>query len=143
VAPVIAEGAVDLVGLLPNGPRVHRAVPAGPVLLPPPIAEAVAAVAQAAIDNTRLHVGLDAHSWVALDVGPGGLHLVVRDDGPEVAGPALRAALDRAATSGRLGVSGMRARAASVGGRLTVSSPPGAGVEVELEVPLHSGEDGS
>jgi signal transduction histidine kinase len=131
-----ADGEVDLVGLLPAGPRVHRAVPAGPVLLPTAVAEAIAAVARAAVDNTRLHVGLDASSWLALDVSPLGLHLVVRDDGPELPEQVLREALDRAAESGRLGVPGMRTRAASVGGRLAVTSPPGAGVEVELEVPL-------
>jgi signal transduction histidine kinase len=136
IAATPAAGEVDLLGLLPTGPQVHRAVPAGPVLVPTPIAEAVAAVARAAVDNTRLHVGLDANSWLALDVGPDSLHLVMRDDGPVLLDEALRDALDRAARSGRLGVSGMRSRAAAIGGRLTVSCPAGAGVEVELEVPL-------
>jgi signal transduction histidine kinase len=131
---------LDLIALLPTGPRVHQAVPAGPVIVPAPIAKAVSAIAQAAVDNTRLHVGLEATSWLALDVGPNTLHLVVRDDGPELTQQAFGVALENAVAAGRLGLSGMRARAAEVGGRLTLSCPPGSGVEVELDVPLDSSE---
>ena len=131
------EGQTDVIPLLPHGPRVNVAVPAGPVLLPTAIAEAVAAVARAAVDNTRLHVGLDATSWLVLDVEQAGLQLRVRDDGPPLADHALTAAMEIAEHDGRMGIASMRARAAQVGGTLRVGCPPGSGVEVELDVPLH------
>ena len=137
-APIAqAEGQTDVIPLLPHGPRVNLAVPAGPVLLPTAIAETVAAVARAAVDNTRLHVGLDATSWLVLDVERAGLQLRVRDDGPPLADQALTAAMEIAEHDGRMGIASMRARAAQVGGSLRVGCPPGSGVEVELDVPLH------
>jgi signal transduction histidine kinase len=130
------EGRTDVLGLLPQGPRVHLAVPAGPVLLPSAVAEAVAAIARAAVDNTRLHVGLDATSWVVLDVQRDGLQLRVRDDGPPLGEGALTAAGQTGEHGGRMGIAGMRARAAEVGGTLRVGCPPGSGLEIELDVPL-------
>jgi two-component system sensor histidine kinase UhpB len=56
--------------------------------------------------------------------------LVVRDDG---AGLSSRVPRDAS------GIAGMRERALLVGGSLTVSSEPGKGTEVRLEMPIGKG----
>jgi signal transduction histidine kinase len=50
------------------------------------------------------------------------------DDGP---------GFDPEVAQGRLGLASMRERAASAGGRLTVTSAVGSGTVVRLEVPGH------
>lgn len=57
----------------------------------------------------------------------GSLRLSVRDDGVGFAGPAA---------PGRLGLLGMRERARSFGGELSVAGAPGGGTEVTARLPL-------
>ena len=57
--------------------------------------------------------------------------LRVRDDGQGI-DPEI---LDRGAREGHWGLSGMRERAESIGGRLEVSSALGAGTHIELGIP--------
>lgn len=87
--------------------------------------------AQEALANATRH-GRAAR--IALRVAPrarGGaswIALTVRDDGVGF-DPAA------AAAAGRVGLAGMRDRAAMLGGRCTVASRPGAGTTVTIEVP--------
>jgi signal transduction histidine kinase len=59
----------------------------------------------------------------------------VRDDGGGFAPDReLQAVLERDG-SGHYGLTGMKERAAAIGGKLEVASEPGAGTTVRLEVP--------
>ncbi|WP_435157930.1 sensor histidine kinase [Amycolatopsis sacchari] len=78
--------------------------------------------AQESLANVRKHAGA-RHVSVALAVVPGAVRLTVRDDGTGFDPGAVRG----------FGIEGMRARAAQVGGSLTVRS--GRGTTVAVEVP--------
>ncbi|MFE2357593.1 sensor histidine kinase [Streptomyces parvulus] len=88
-------------------------------------------ITQEALTNARKHAP-GARTVVEVDYGPDRLlTLRVRDDGPGVdtgAGPG----------AGH-GLTGMRERAALVGGRLTAGSGPDGGFLVEAELPWGSG----
>ena len=85
-------------------------------------------IAQEAISNALRHAAAE-HVWVTLGRAGGGLLVEVRDDGsgfrPDE--PGLR--------SRHLGLTSMEERAQRLGGRLQISSQPGAGTTVRLEVP--------
>jgi signal transduction histidine kinase len=67
---------------------------------------------------------------IRLEYGPAEVALEVRDDGCGFA------AGDRPASpQGHFGLTGMRERAAAIGGTLEVSSEPGAGTSVRLRAP--------
>src|SRR5262249_48854455 len=70
---------------------------------------------------------------VTLRIAADRLALRVVDDGVGVAGGAIHAARS---AGGGAGVVGMRERAESLGGELSVTSKPGAGTEVRLSLPL-------
>ena len=81
-------------------------------------------VAQEGLTNIVRHA--DArHAAVELHRCPPGVELVIRDDGRGIGGAVEGA-----------GIRGMRERALLVGGRLTVSSEPGAGTVVTFTVPI-------
>jgi two-component system NarL family sensor kinase len=84
-------------------------------------------LAQEALTNVARHSA--AHNaTVTLDTRGGEVCLSIRDDGRGL--PAAGAA------TGGMGMIGMRARARSVGGDLAVHSTPGAGVGIEVRVPV-------
>jgi len=83
-------------------------------------------LAQEALTNVARHSGA-RHATVTLDSLGGEVRLSIRDDGRGL--PAAGAA------PGGMGMIGMRARARSVGGDLSVRSPRGQGVEIEVRVP--------
>ncbi|MBA2530228.1 MAG: GAF domain-containing sensor histidine kinase [Euzebyales bacterium] len=85
-------------------------------------------VAQEALHNALRHAEA-ATIEVVLTFGAGGLRLVVRDDGRGFDRHA------RAVSARRLGLTSMRERARSLGGRLRVDSARGAGTTVTLDVP--------
>ncbi|MFC4529779.1 GAF domain-containing sensor histidine kinase [Sphaerisporangium dianthi] len=94
--------------------------------LPPEAEMTVLRVAQEALHNALRHA--DASSIeVCLEVEGRRVQLDVRDDG--------RGFPDGAPASRGLGLVSMRDRAESVGGTLTVTSEPGEGTFVRLEVP--------
>jgi ligand-binding sensor domain-containing protein/two-component sensor histidine kinase len=86
-------------------------------------------VAQEAILNVKKHADA-SQLWVQLEYGPEMVTLEVRDDG-------RGGALDYATGSsvGHFGLTGMRERAASIGGTLEVSSARGEGTTIRLSVP--------
>ncbi|WP_238009008.1 histidine kinase [Dactylosporangium sp. AC04546] len=88
-------------------------------------------ILQESLDNAARHAAA-RRITVRLSGGPGGLRLLVRDDGRGFAVPAdlldLRAA-------DRYGIVGMAERARVVSGELRVVSAPGSGTTVEVLVP--------
>jgi signal transduction histidine kinase len=85
-------------------------------------------IAQEALTNIARHAGAQ-HVKVALEATGAEVCLSIQDDGrglPESSAPGPRG----------LGMIGMRARARSAGGDLTVRSRPGQGVLIEVRVPI-------
>jgi signal transduction histidine kinase len=96
--------------------------------LPSDREDAVFRVAQEALQNSLRHSGAEVVS-VSLRTENGAVVLEVSDDGRGFDVTATRQ------TSRRLGLSSMRARARESGGRLWVTSVPGSGTTVRLELP--------
>jgi signal transduction histidine kinase len=98
--------------------------------VPAPIELALFRIAQEAITNAERHAGA-SHVAVGLNFDPGGLRLLIKDDG---AGFELA---DHPEGDGghSLGLPGMTERAHLIGGRLAVHSAPGAGTTVDIWVP--------
>ncbi|MGO8955981.1 MAG: GAF domain-containing sensor histidine kinase [Streptosporangiaceae bacterium] len=86
-------------------------------------------VAQEAIGNALRHSG-SQQVTVTLTGRPGRVVLEVRDNG---------IGFDAAAIQSGLGLGSMRERAASAGGKLTVTSTPGTGTKVRLSIPTNGG----
>ena len=99
---------------------------AGP--LRPSVEAEVLRIAQEAVTNTLKHAHA-RHLVVELSLSMGCLYLLIRDDGR---------GFDAAAGSGD-GLRNMRARAAALGGVLSISSAAGRGTTIALTVPLASG----
>ncbi|MCW7991739.1 diguanylate cyclase, partial [Streptomyces platensis subsp. clarensis] len=101
---------------------------AGVRALPAAQEEAVLRVAQEALHNALRHSGA-ALVTVSLTRSGQGARLAVTDDGRGFDPRTVRSA-------GRhLGLVSMRDRSAGVGGTLTVTSAPGRGTTIEMEVP--------
>lgn len=126
-------GERDLAAALATmaGARVSVSGPAGPVLLPAELVDALAAAVGAALDNVARHAGPTAAAWVLVEAEEDRVLVTVRDDGIGLPPGRLAAA----AADGRLGVAAsIVSRLASVGGAARVVGRPGEGTEVELEV---------
>lgn len=96
--------------------------------------EAAYRVAQEALHNALRHGG-PSHVDIELRRSGRGVTLRVTDDGTGFDPGAGGSGPARPAAQRRLGLASMRERARSVGGRLTVTSKPGAGTTVTMEVP--------
>jgi signal transduction histidine kinase len=83
-------------------------------------------VAQEAIHNVSKHAQA-RHLSVQLEYGREEIVLEVRDDGR-----GFEVGAELASSPGHYGLTGMRERAAAIGGRLEVTSEPGAGTTVRL-----------
>jgi signal transduction histidine kinase/ligand-binding sensor domain-containing protein len=83
-------------------------------------------VAQEAIHNVKQHAGA-RHLFVQLEYGPNEVALEVRDDGR-----GFVANQESESASDHYGLTGMKERAAAIGGTLEVSSMPGSGTTVRL-----------
>jgi signal transduction histidine kinase len=101
--------------------------------LDPPRETVIYRVAQEAIGNALRHSGGQGVT-VTLAGRQGRVVLEVRDDGN---------GFDLSTTQSGLGLASMRERAASAGGRLTVTSSPGTGTVVRLSVPSATGRTGT
>ncbi|HVC48336.1 MAG TPA: two-component regulator propeller domain-containing protein [Terracidiphilus sp.] len=90
-------------------------------------------IAQEAIHNVKRHAGAK-HLWVQMEYGPTEAALEVRDDGRGFA-----AGSGAGSPPGHFGLTGMRERAAAIGGTLEIESEPGtgtgAGTAVRLRAP--------
>ncbi|MEH1129166.1 GAF domain-containing sensor histidine kinase [Micromonospora sp. CPCC 206061] len=91
--------------------------------------ETVYRIAQEALHNALRH-GEPSHVSVGLATRDGRVVLTVTDDGRGFDQAA------RAQAARRLGLTSMRERASAAGGSLRVTSAPGAGTTVRLEVPI-------
>ena len=91
-------------------------------------------VAKEAIHNVEKHAGA-TQLWVQLEYGPKTIALEVRDDGQGGAVERGKESLD-----GHYGLTGMRERAAAIGGELEVTSAPGIGTSVRLRAPVPEAE---
>lgn len=94
--------------------------------VPAPLDTAVFRIVQEALTNAQRHAGATNVS-VALRTEDGVLRAVVEDDGR---------GFDPAVATGGVGIVGMRERAEQLGGTLSVTSSPGRGTRVSLELPL-------
>jgi signal transduction histidine kinase/ligand-binding sensor domain-containing protein len=92
--------------------------------LPPETDREFLRVAQEAIHNVKKHAGA-RHLFVQLEYGQEEIALEVRDDGHGFA-------TEPEPQPGHYGLTGMRERAAAIGGTLEVTSEPGVGTTVRL-----------
>lgn len=83
-------------------------------------------IAQECLTNAARHAQA-RHVVISCARNHGVLHLCVSDDGR---------GFDVTSTPGGLGITGMRERAALLGGRLAITSQPGRGTSVEAYLPL-------
>ncbi len=97
--------------------------------LPPGTEREFLRVAQEAIHNVKKHAGAK-HLFVQLEYGQAEVALEVRDDGRGFA-----AGEELESPPGHYGLTGMRERAAAIGGTLEVTSEAGAGTTVRLRTP--------
>ncbi|UXA20773.1 ATP-binding protein [Mycobacterium sp. SMC-4] len=125
---------VDLAAMLRGcaGDQVSVAVPAEPVLLDAATADELLAAVTNALDNVVAHAGRSARAYVLLEDLGDSVTVSVRDDGVGI--PDGR--LAEAEQQGRVGISkSIVGRLDWLGGRATLTTSPGAGVEWELSIP--------
>jgi signal transduction histidine kinase len=92
--------------------------------LPEPIELAAYYVVAEALTNTAKHASASVVD-VQADSGDGVLHVRVRDDGR-----------GGAHVTGGSGLTGLNDRIEALGGRLSLSSPPGGGTTIDIELPI-------
>jgi len=109
-----------------HGLEAHFDVHGAYRALPPGKEREILRVAQEAIHNVKKHAQAK-HLSVQLDYGPAEVALEVRDDGR---GFAVKE--ESTAEPGHYGLTGMRERAAAIGGTLEVTSAPGEGTTLRL-----------
>jgi two-component system sensor histidine kinase UhpB len=97
----------------------------------PDVASALYRIAQEALTNVAKHARASEVS-VIVERRDGEVRLIVEDDG---GGFDVDATATRVRAERRLGLAGMRERAALVGGNLTIESSPGAGTTVYVRLP--------
>jgi signal transduction histidine kinase len=94
-------------------------------------------IVQEALANVRKHAQA-RHAEVDLEVRDGNLLLTVADDGVGFNPGELRRS-----EFPRFGLSTMRERAESVGGRFEIGSSPSGGTRIKLELPVPAGRPGA
>lgn len=130
----IRSGELDLAGDLRSlrAVTVTVSTPADPVRLGAVVVREIGAAVRAALQNVALHAGAGAHAWVLLEVLDDAVRVTVRDDGAGIDAGRLEAA----ERDGRIGVArSVRGRIADLGGTCTITSEPGEGTEITMEVP--------
>jgi ligand-binding sensor domain-containing protein/signal transduction histidine kinase len=102
--------------------------------LPIEIERELLRITQEAIHNVKKHAGA-SQLWVELEYGPKTITLEVRDNGRGGAVDSTLESVAGHAGFGHFGLTGMRERAAAIGGKLEVTSAPGTGTSVRLCAP--------
>jgi signal transduction histidine kinase len=103
--------------------------------MPPGTEREILRVAQEAIHNVKKHAEASSVS-VQLEYGPAEIALEVRDNGRGFAADQIsRNGKGQESPAGHYGLTGMRERAAVIGGTLELTSEPGAGTTVRLRTP--------
>jgi two-component system sensor histidine kinase UhpB len=111
---------------------------AGPGPLPAAVETAAYRIVQEALTNTAKHAAAKK-ARVVVTRRPSALHVLIEDDGRGFDAGAIR----RASAEGTcLGLSGMRERAALLGGSIALDAQPGRGTRVSVLLPLSENEDG-
>ena len=100
--------------------------------LPADVGSTLYRVVQEALTNVAKHAGARQVS-VVVEKPDGEVRLIVEDDGR---GFDVEATATRTRTARRLGLAGMRERAALVGGSVAIESTPGAGTTLYVRLPL-------
>jgi len=100
--------------------------------LPPGTESEILRVAQEALQNVKKHAGAK-NVRVQLEYSRNEIALEIRDDGRGFKTGRNSGPID--SPSGHYGLTGMRERAAAIGGTLEVTSAPGAGTTVRLSAP--------
>lgn len=101
--------------------------------------EELSAAVAATLDNTARHGGPGAQAWLVVEQEPDAVLVTVRDDGVGM----LPGRVDEATVQGRLGLAAsVLGRLAALGGRASVDTAPGRGVEVELRLPTDAAPGG-
>jgi signal transduction histidine kinase len=103
--------------------------------VPDATASALYRVLQEALTNVARHAAARQVS-VILDRANGAVRLIVEDDGR---GFDVESTTPHSVRERRLGLAGMRERAALAGGTLTVESAPGSGTTIYVRIPLERG----
>ncbi len=93
---------------------------------------AIFAIVQEAVNNALKHAVAD-NIYVTLDLENGLLSVTILDDGQ---GFDLNAVSNNYEDRGSYGMINIKERAAVAGGELTMKSAPGAGTEIQVEIPL-------
>jgi PAS domain S-box-containing protein len=119
----------------PDGQHSSLRISGEPRSLPPSVEDGLLRVCQESLTNVNRHAAA-TNIWVDLCYEMDGLLLSIRDDGAGF-NP------DAASENGGFGLRGMRERLALLGGRLSISSRPGAGTTIEARVPIGRSESGS
>lgn len=128
--PAVRHYAKNL--LEPAGVQVRLSASGfGQRRLPRPVETTVFRVAQEAVTNVARHAQARL-ATITLELTDGTVRLTVTDDGVGFDPEATRADPARR----RLGIVGMEERVALLGGRLRISSRPGEGTTVQVELPV-------
>lgn len=122
-SPQVADVAL-LAGVENGGPRVDVSITGDTGSIPPTVAAALYRLAQESVTNARRHARHVSHIDVRVEADAAGVRLSVRDDGQT--GPP--------ATPG-YGITGMKERAALLGGTCEAGRAPGNGWVVTAVLP--------
>jgi signal transduction histidine kinase len=109
-----------------DGMKIDVQGPDAPLALSHRVETQLFGIGREALANAAKHAGART-TWVLVEARPGDVLLEISDDGRGF-DPAKR-------HSGHFGLESMRSRAAEVGGLLTITSTPGLGTVVRVEVP--------
>jgi signal transduction histidine kinase len=116
-----------------DGVDVRLVAPEDAIAIPPRTEAHLFGIGREALANSVKHSGAST-TWVRVQALPGRVQLEIEDDG--------RGFDAEAAFAGHFGLESMRARAAEIGGRLTISTAPGKGTVVRVETPAGGELDG-
>ena len=125
----LASALSEVARSLSANTQIELCVGTSPRRLAPEVENNLFRIGQEALTNSVKHAGA-AHIRLELDFEPSSVRLKVRDDGR-----GFDVSRQLATGGGRLGLLGMRERVGQIGGQLKISSEPGAGTEITVEVP--------